>query len=150
MRSPRMAVILFAAAVLWSETGQAGVIPVTSSADSGAGTLRDAIDQANAGGPDRDIIALKLPAGAIIDLTSALPVITDTVAILNRDAKNVTVRQRLGASDHEINRTVNICKSRNGRGGGLKLAYQFNAANVCFEELGVILKSAKTDTKGVV
>ena len=57
--------------------------------------------------------------------------------------RNVTVRERWGAVDHQINRTANICKSRNGRGGGLKLAYQFNAANVRFEELGVIVKPDK-------
>ncbi len=56
---------------------------VTNTADSGAGSLREAINLANAN-PGTDIIRfLILPAGGIhtINLQSELPVITDTVTI---------------------------------------------------------------------
>ena len=53
---------------------------VTSPADSGPGTLRSAMEQAEQT-PGRDIIRFDLPIGSVIELNSQLPDIRDSVAI---------------------------------------------------------------------
>lgn len=59
---------------------------ITSNADSGPGTLRDAINMANANGTaTADLISFNLPGGALADRTitllSSLPVLTSNITI---------------------------------------------------------------------
>src|SRR5207342_1225175 len=71
-----LAAALFAAAAL----GGATTYTVTSTADSGAGTLRQAITDANAN-PGADTIAFNITGSGVhtIVLASGLPVVTSTV-----------------------------------------------------------------------
>lgn len=71
--------------VIWRVT-QGAVIVVTSNADSGPGTLRDAIQTANANGiVDRDFIYFNListnAAGVTIQLSSELPILSSNIVI---------------------------------------------------------------------
>jgi hypothetical protein len=81
---PRLLISLalaIAAGSVWSAAASAAPFPVTSTADSGAGTLRDAITAANvAAGTDN--ISFAIGSGPqTISPTSALPTITDPVVI---------------------------------------------------------------------
>jgi parallel beta-helix repeat protein len=61
---------------------QAGTFTVSTAADSGAGSLRDAIMQANASaGPDT--ITFAIPAGSVITLQTPLPALTDDGTTIN-------------------------------------------------------------------
>ena len=53
------------------------------------------------------------------------------------------IRTAGGTSDVEHNRTVYVLKARNGRGGGFRLAFQFEPENLTLSELGVILPKKK-------
>ncbi|WP_430453668.1 autotransporter domain-containing protein [Rhodopirellula europaea] len=69
-------------------------IIVDSDADSGAGSLREAIGTAAAG----DRIVFDIPGGATITLGSNLPTITDTVTFVNNNVAAVTIdRTGVGA-----------------------------------------------------
>ena len=61
----------------------AATIAVTSTADSGAGSLRDAIEQSNASVGVLDTIAFAIPGAGVqtITLSAGLPIITDPVVI---------------------------------------------------------------------
>jgi len=52
--------------------------------------------------------------------------------------KNVSVRREFGVSAEDITRTIVIAKARNGRGAGLKVAYNFEGASLTFAELGIV------------
>ncbi len=106
---------------------------VTSNADSGAGTLRQAILDSNAGGAN-NIIAFGLPLGSTITLTSGmLPPITKPVDINGVDTPglvisgNNTYRVFFAASKPIYIRSMTIANGRakggnggdaNGGGGG--------------------------------
>ena len=53
------------------------------------------------------------------------------------------VRAACGTSEVEHDRTLYILKARNGRGGGFRLAFQFEPENLTLRELGVILPKKK-------
>jgi hypothetical protein len=53
------------------------------------------------------------------------------------------IKTNCGEIDTTINRTVHICKARNGRGHGMKLGYVFR--ELLFAEQGVIVGRAKGD-----
>lgn len=67
----------------------AGTFTVTTTADSGAGSLRDAIAQANAAAGGTIEFNLSLPA--VINLQSALPTVTSDVSIVGPGANRLTV-----------------------------------------------------------
>ncbi len=68
---------LLTASFLFSPQTQASTFTVTTNADSGAGSLRDAINQANLS-VGQDTITFNLPVGQLtIAPTSALPTVTD-------------------------------------------------------------------------
>src|SRR5262245_24322462 len=77
IRPSRLALLLLAATPLGAAT-----FTVTTTADSGAGSLRDAIAQANAA-PGADTIAFNIAGagGHTIVLASALPAVTDVLTI---------------------------------------------------------------------
>lgn len=79
-----MGLLLAALATLWTMTGEtrAATVTVISTADSGPGSLRDAILDANAS-PGLDTIAFNITGGGphTIQPASALPTITDPVTI---------------------------------------------------------------------
>jgi hypothetical protein len=45
-----------------------------------------------------------------------------------------------GRVEMEFNRTIHICKTRNGPGAGLRLAYTFSGKDLLFSEQGIIVK----------
>ncbi len=67
----------------------AGTFTVTTTADSGAGSLRVAIAQANAA--SGGTIDFNLPLPAVINLQSALPTVTNDVSIVGPGANRLTV-----------------------------------------------------------
>jgi hypothetical protein len=44
-----------------------------------------------------------------------------------------------GRVETRANRIVHIRKARNGRGGGMKIAFSFHADTMAFDELGVVI-----------
>src|SRR5437867_3865117 len=81
MNSPLLQ-LLVSAFVLWSVGARAATYPVTSTANSGAGSLRQAILDAN-GNAGPDIINFRIGGAApyVITLTTPLPSITEAVVI---------------------------------------------------------------------
>jgi len=57
--------------------------------------------------------------------------------------KTEVVLTNAGRFEAKFNRTIHLCKVRNGPGTGLKLAYQFSADNLLFSEQGIILGKQK-------
>ena len=76
----------------------AAMIGVTSSGDSGPGTLRQALADANNG----DTIAFNLNLPEIISLTSAELVIDKNITIIGPNAQLLTVARAQGASNFRI------------------------------------------------
>lgn len=54
--------------------------------------------------------------------------------------REVKLRTAQGETIREINRSVKIRKSRNGRGAGLELGFRFRSRSLRFDELGVFTK----------
>src|SRR5262249_61103373 len=69
-----------------SQHAEATTYPVTNASDSGAGSLRAAIESVNANppGPHRITFAIPLPGVQTVHLSTPLPEITTTVAIDGR------------------------------------------------------------------
>jgi hypothetical protein len=81
MRKSTLVVLVAALAALTAGTAHAGTtFTVTDTSDSGPGTLRQAILDANAS-PGKDTIAFDVPGGATIFLSHLLPAVTDPVVI---------------------------------------------------------------------
>ena len=57
--------------------------------------------------------------------------------------KTGEVKTPAGRIEMKYNRTLHLCKVRNGPGAGLKLGYVFSAENLLFSELGIILGKQK-------
>jgi 5S rRNA maturation endonuclease (ribonuclease M5) len=53
------------------------------------------------------------------------------------------VRTDLGTVTEEINRTIHLCKTRNGRGSGLCLGFKFSGLTLKFTEMGIIVEDKK-------
>lgn len=102
MRFPRVCV--FGAAATLAAAVQAATFTVVNTNDSGAGSLRQAITDANAT-PGSNIVIFNVPRPAQITLTSALPALTGNLRITTNPRNNlddlVTVA-RSGASDYRI------------------------------------------------
>lgn len=109
----------------------ADTFTVTTTADSGAGSLRSAIDAANAASGNIHSIVFSLPAGSQISVASELPAITKAgVSIGSVSGPRVTVRAtannpllRVGATNTLL--TLNNLVMADGRrvgGGGCLLA----------------------------
>jgi hypothetical protein len=58
----------------------------------------------------------------------------------HKEPKDCTVKTAVGRIKMEINRTIHICKSRNGSGAGLQLAYKFDGSSLLFSEQGILVK----------
>ena len=74
---------------------------VNSLADSGVGTLRAEIGQANAGAATNQYV-ITFAARGTIDLLSALPALNNNIAINGLGAKNLTVQRDPNAADFSI------------------------------------------------
>lgn len=57
--------------------------------------------------------------------------------------KNFTITDIVTERNVVANRTIHLSKTRNGRGGGLALAYQFSAKTLTFEEIGIIKRERR-------
>jgi CSLREA domain-containing protein len=77
-------------------------------------SLRGAIQAANAQPNGVDGISLDLPAGSVINLTQALPDITDDVAIFGAGADQVTVRRNAAPNYRIFNVTTSSAVSFTG------------------------------------
>ncbi len=92
-RGPIAALAIACLAVLgilaFPAAASAATFSVTSTADSGAGTLRDAIGLANAN-PGQDTITFALPAGSVIQLASKV-VMTEGVSLDGAGAPGLVV-----------------------------------------------------------
>jgi hypothetical protein len=58
----------------------------------------------------------------------------------SHDTKESKVKTSVGTVPTNHNRTLHILKARNGKGMGLRLAYQFDPDSLTLRELGIILK----------
>ncbi len=58
----------------------------------------------------------------------------------SHEGKRSKVRTCCGRNEAEHNRTLHILKARDGKGTGLRLAYQFSSESLTLGELGVIVK----------
>ena len=85
---------LFCIATTAIECVQAATLTVTSTADSGAGSLRDAIAEANDGDTIQFAPALN---GQTIALTSAELVIDTSITIVGLGSKQLTIRRSKAA-----------------------------------------------------
>ncbi|MCK5603020.1 hypothetical protein KAR91_14145, partial [Candidatus Pacearchaeota archaeon] len=56
-----------------------------------------------------------------------------------KQLKDVVVETCCGRTGHQINRSLRICKTRNGQGHGASIGYVFNGKSLTFEEKGVIV-----------
>ncbi len=56
------------------------------------------------------------------------------------ESKAVTVFSPDGNTSVEANRMVTVIKSRNGKGHGMRVAYDFDGKSLCFRELGSVSK----------
>jgi hypothetical protein len=90
----RIAALAALVLLLFPAASTAGSFPVTTTAEGGAGSLRAAIEAANAG-PGTDTIPIGV-TGAI-DLAKALPDISDDAAITGPGADRLTVRRSSGS-----------------------------------------------------
>ena len=61
----------------------------------------------------------------------------------SHDDKESRVWMGVDTTELSHNRTLHILKARNGRGMGLKLAFQFESENLMLKELGLIMKKDK-------
>jgi hypothetical protein len=69
---------------------------------------------------------------------------TQTVFWLEyHEAKCSNVRTAVGTSEFEHNGTLHLLKARNGRGTGMKLAFDFDTDSLTWSELGIIRKKHK-------
>ncbi|MFZ5812218.1 MAG: beta strand repeat-containing protein, partial [Thermodesulfobacteriota bacterium] len=91
------AVSILAAVLLWAAPSPAQTYDVDTTADSGAGSLRQAVDDLNASGAAGDIRFLSGSSGTI-DLTTGGLTLTQQASLLNNSGGAVTV-SRSGASD---------------------------------------------------
>jgi hypothetical protein len=115
MRAPK--IFVFAAVLIGAFSAKAATFTVVTINDSGAGTLRQAITDANAA-PGDDTIAFNLPRPSQITLASALPPISGNLRILNeaRDANDLITVARPGGSEYRI---FNITPGSNVEMAGL-------------------------------
>jgi len=61
----------------------------------------------------------------------------------HHDPKESRVRTACGTTELEHDRTLIVLKSRNGKGGGFRLAFDFDVEGLSLRELGVILPKKK-------
>jgi len=62
--------------------------------------------------------------------------------------RSSTVKTVCGTTVVKHNRTLHLLKARNGKGQGVKLAFNFEAESLTLKELGIIVRSPKTGKKG--
>ena len=101
-------------------TVTAATFTVTTEADSGAGTLRQAITEANATG-GADTIEFNIPGGGVrtIALTSQLPNITDPVTINGYTQPGASQNTQAAGNDAVL--TVRLDGTNAGGGAGLHI-----------------------------
>jgi hypothetical protein len=92
-----------AALLIGAITGQAATFTVSNTSNAGAGTLRQAIVDANTAASD-DTILFNLPRPSQISVTSALPSLTGNLRIINdaRDYGDLITVARTGAAQYRI------------------------------------------------
>ena len=86
--------VLGMSAVRWRLPAYAATFEVTSTNDSGTGTLRAAIESANTT-PGADTITFDLPTGSEINLTNPLPLVVDTLTI-DGGGRDITISPPVG------------------------------------------------------
>jgi len=61
----------------------------------------------------------------------------------SHEEKLSKVKTAVGTTEMTYNRTLHILKARNGKGMGLKLAFEFNSESLRLNELGLIMREKK-------
>jgi hypothetical protein len=61
----------------------------------------------------------------------------------SHEEKQSKVRTAVGTTEMAYNRTLHILKARNGKGMGLKLAFEFDPDSLTLKELGLIMREKK-------
>jgi len=112
--------VAFANLYLVNTTSDAVVLGACQNGDSGC-SLRDAIQTANAH-PGPDGIFFDLPPGSVINLTTALPDITDSINISGPGADKLIVARSFGAV---LFRIFNVTTTGTVNFSGLTLQYGF-------------------------
>lgn len=124
MRRLLLPLVLLATLLPAGTAGAVGSFPVTSTADDGAGSLRAAIEAANAS-PGADSIPIGITG--TIALGTALPPATESVGIYGPGAANLTIERKAGASafriltfaDYSVVRDVTISGGLASVGAGI-------------------------------
>ena len=57
--------------------------------------------------------------------------------------KTSKVKMNCGTTETEYNRTLHILKARNGKGQGIRLAFNFQSESLTLRELGIIVRDGK-------
>ena len=61
--------------------------------------------------------------------------------------KTSKVKTSYGTTEIEHNRTAHLLKARNGKGQGVKLAFNFSSDSLTLQEEGIIIKKTKAGNK---
>lgn len=64
----------------------------------------------------------------------------------HHDPKVVNITTPMGTAEQDINRTLHLCKARNGKGAGLAVGYTFDSDTLRFTEHGIIRKAGVETT----
>jgi len=122
------------ASLVYALPSHAATFTVSNGSDTGAGSLRQAITDANGNANDPTIDQVQIDFAGDIDLLSTLPVITTPMTITGTGADNVTVRRapaavsqfRLfaiappaGATVAILNLTISGARADNSAGAGI-------------------------------
>ena len=88
--------------------------------------------------------AVSLPDMASLAGGAAYSRFAQTILWLEaHDTKKAKIKTPCGTEQQEINRTLHILKARNGKGHGLKLAFDFDSQTLKLIECGLIIKKGK-------
>lgn len=65
----------------------------------------------------------------------------------SHDVKASNVKTACGTTEIEHNRTTHLLKVRNGKGQGIKIAFNFDSESLTLHEEGIVIKKEKTGGK---
>jgi Bacterial Ig-like domain (group 3) len=125
--------------VLLAKTSSGMTFTVTTTADSGVGSLRQAILNSNATTPGPNTIAFGIPGTSVHTITplTVLPIIT-TPVLIDGDTQPGTSANTLAGGDNAVIRiTINGATVETNSGGGLLHGLEIGASNCTVRGLNI-------------